>query len=103
MATISVAEHDEIMAARARILRVLLTEMTLRHSRPGPVDGEPAWVVYERSALREVVSDIRREHSRQPVTSRDIAALEERAVGHADYAEKLAFYCAQLARGHLTV
>lgn len=100
MATISAAEHDEIMAARARILRVLLTEMALRDSRPGEVDGLPTWVMYERSALRDVVTDIRREHNRQPVTSRDIAALEERAVGHADYAEKLAFYCAQLARDH---
>jgi hypothetical protein len=69
MGNISIAEHDEIMAARARILRVLHTEMALRNNRPGELDGMPAWVTYERSALRDVVTEIRREHSRQPVTS----------------------------------
>lgn len=65
----------------------------------GP-DGEPEceWAAYERSVMHEEINRIRTQSGRSPI-SLDVMwkRAESQAVGHSDYADKFALYCAELA------
>ncbi|MFD8609754.1 hypothetical protein [Streptomyces sp. NPDC059631] len=71
-----------------------------RQQRPdlieGPAGTECAWVSFERARMHETVNEIRAEHGLPPVPLEEILRVEQQAVGHSDYSQKFAFYCAEL-------
>ncbi len=72
---------------------------------PGP--GEPtaqelAWNNFERGIMVDAVNFERSARNLPPVSVRNFMIVERLAVGHSDYATKLALYCAELAVGEIT-
>ena len=83
------------------LLRATLArEQQLRRLRPQLVDGpdgpECAWARYERTRMHEKVNDLRADCGRPALPLEDILRAERQAVGHSDYSQKFAFYCAEL-------
>lgn len=54
------------------------------------------WWVYEIEEMTKEVNLFRRELGKEDLTPADIYRVEKEAEGHADYARKFAFYCAEL-------
>ncbi len=87
----------ELPRLRHRMLEYLREAQTyrvkLKGSGPG---GELRWVAYERDAMLAAVNAVRKARRVPLVGLKDIETLERRAFG-ADYTEKMALYCAELA------
>ena len=64
--------------------------------RPDRGGREPAWVAYERKMMHEAVNRERTERSKKPIDVVEIKRVELLALGHTDYGEKFALYCAEL-------
>lgn len=64
----------------------------------GP-DAELGWVLYEREQMTSAVNFARTHRGLPALTVDDVRRVEREAEGHADYASKFAFYCAELALG----
>jgi hypothetical protein len=56
-------------------------------------------VFAERALLRDAVNAERARRRLQAITLEDVREVETTAVGHSDYAQKLAWRCAELAVG----
>ncbi|UWS61956.1 hypothetical protein N2384_01625 [Bacillus paralicheniformis] len=95
--------HTELMTIRDTMREALSNAMDERDQRPGLVsDGPrnvPAWVHYEREAMTTAVNTARANRGLEPITLKAVARVEQQAVGHVDYFQKFAFYCAELAIG----
>lgn len=101
--TISGRTHTELMAIRDSMLDVLTEAAKHRHKREhvegtGP-HADLGWVVYEREQMTNAVNVARLSRGLPELTVDDIRQVEQIAEGHADYAAKFAFYCAELAMG----
>lgn len=100
---VPVHTHTELMAIRDAMRQTLSDAMGHRNQRPDFVpDGPhtvPAWVHYERETMATAVNAVRTNRDLEPVTLKDVARVERQAVGHVDYFQKFAFYCAELAIG----
>lgn len=99
----STGMRDLIQEATDRLHGVLISAAAERDLRPGLVagpDGRPesecAWAAFERSRMHETVNEIRAENGLAPVPLEKVVQVEGLASGHADYARKFAFYCAEL-------
>jgi len=57
---------------------------------------EPAWAFYERRLMHETVNLERANRSKKPLDLIEVAKVEQLALGHSDYAQKYALYCAEL-------
>ncbi|MFA5758912.1 MAG: hypothetical protein WC942_06110 [Clostridia bacterium] len=55
------------------------------------------WVLYERMSLLDRVNEFRRSNKLPEVGVDNIINAEKKAIGHTDYASKLALYCAEVA------
>lgn len=101
--TISGHTHTELMAIRDTMRDLLSKAMEARDERRDFVDDGPrtvpAWVIYERQRMTFAVNIERRKRDLNVVTLEGVARVEQQAVGHAAYASKFAFYCAELALG----
>lgn len=71
------------------LLRVLETAQAER-------GRDLSWIVYERRMMWQAVNRLRRDRGKSALTLEDIERVEKSAVGHADYTNKFAFYCAAL-------
>jgi hypothetical protein len=68
-----------------------------RAARPGVTEfGNLEWVVYERGKLLELVNTERVKLGMPPVDVAEILQVENAAVGHFDYTQKLALGAADL-------
>lgn len=72
-----------------------------------PVPGDPTfqelkWIKFERDVMLEAVNHERSARGLSPINIRNFMMVERLAVGHSDYANKLALYCAQLAVDEIT-
>lgn len=95
--------HTELMQARDIMLAVLTEAAKHRDQREtvvgeGP-DAELGWVLYEREQMTGAVNFARLSRGLPTLTTDDVRRVEREAEGHADYASKFAFYCAELALG----
>ena len=101
--TMSTAQHQALMALRARFRRVLSAAMREREDRPQMADFgqgyEPRWASYERTVMHVEVNRARAEQGRDGVPLAAVLRVEQQACGHIDYFEKFAFYCAELVLG----
>jgi hypothetical protein len=87
-------QHDSVLAARDVILSALRDEMTRRHE-PGHDD----WEDRERAAVVYAANIYAREHNKNRTNKAQVEAIEGLAVGHVDYASKLALYVAEQIHG----
>lgn len=86
------SEHDDLMACRGFVLAALSAEMDKRSKSDG-LD----WIDNERTAVAVAANQWAASHGRNAtVTTADVERVEVRAVGHVDYARKLALYVAEL-------
>lgn len=90
--------HAEFAACRTTLLAALSAEMDKRSKATG-MD----WVHEERYAITKAANDWARAHLLREVTVDDVERVEGLAVGHVDYARKLALYVAELVYGHRTL
>ncbi|PWK81700.1 hypothetical protein C8D88_116111 [Lentzea atacamensis] len=63
----------------------------------GSAEPELSWVLYERHGMLAEVNRIREELGYVRTTLGPLWAAERLCVGHVDYAEKWALYCAEIA------
>lgn len=101
--TITGRTHTDLMQVRDTMADVLTTAAKHRHKREDVVGTgsytELGWVVYEREQMTNAVNLVRLNRGLPAVTVEDVRSVEHEAEGHADYASKFAFYCAELAIG----
>lgn len=83
------ADQNRLMACKEHILRALKDAMGERR-------GREDWVEFERQAVAMAANEWAQAHGyERRVTVDDVERIEVRAVGHVDYARKLALYVAE--------
>lgn len=60
-------------------------------------EDELEWVQYEREVMWHLVNEVRAKNGAAPVPIEEVKRVENFAVGHIDYSQKFALYCAELA------
>jgi hypothetical protein len=82
----------KVVGCQVYVLDALEAEMTRRSERPGLT-----WIEPEREAVAVAANQWAEAHGYPVrVTVDDVERVEVRAVGHSDYARKLALYVAEL-------
>jgi len=81
----------------ADFLRVLNDAQKHRPEKSKRVGDELEWVIYEREVMLQAINAVRLQRKRPRITVEELHRVEETAVGHTDYSQKFALYCAQLA------
>jgi len=76
--------------------KVLIEAQKLRPQKSRWIGTELEWVIYERKVMLDAVNAERFRRGLPPVT--DIGAAERCAMGHIDYTEKFALYCAEICQ-----
>lgn len=90
------AAHARLLDCRDAILAALSAEMGRRADAVHVAD----WIARERSAVANAAHDWASAHDMScDVTVADVERVEALAVGHVDYASKLALYVAELVTG----
>jgi phosphopantetheine adenylyltransferase len=87
----------EKLALRDWLYNTLTAAQDERHLRQAFVDGELAWIVYERETMHTAVNQARAERGLPALPIESIERVEMQATGHVDYTKKFALYCAELA------
>jgi hypothetical protein len=86
---INARTHDAILDCRSHVLAALIEAMGERHTSPD-------WIRNERLAVTIAANRWAQAHGYdRHVTVADVEHLEGNAVGHYDYARKLALYVAE--------
>jgi hypothetical protein len=91
------------LALRDRLLNHFIELASHRDERQeiiqsGAASGlEMGWVLFERHGMLEEVNRIREERGLMRTTLGPVWQAERLCVGHVDYAEKWALYCAEIA------
>ena len=78
-------------------LRVLNDAQKHRPEKLKRIGDEVEWVIYERKVMLQAVNAVRLQRKRPQISVEELHRVEEMAVGHVDYSQKFALYCAQLA------
>ena len=86
--------HEDVMNLRRRCLWALRKAMNDR-----PLFADTEWIEHERQAITEAANVWALAHGLPTITVGQVEAIEHFAVGHIDYAEKLALYVAELTYG----
>ncbi|MFE7461749.1 hypothetical protein [Streptomyces sp. NPDC057554] len=93
----------DVHRVEQNLLGLLRRESARRDTRPGfrthGQETAPAWVFTERALLLEAINTERARRALPAVTLEDVREVEMTALGHADYAQKLSWRCAELALG----
>jgi hypothetical protein len=84
------ARHEALMSCRGFVLDALCTEMANRS-----LCQDLSWIDLERQAVAMAANRWADAHGFRHVTVADIEHIEVGAVGHVDYASKLALYVAE--------
>jgi len=87
----------ELTKLTGDFLRVLGDAQKHRSAKSGWVGDEFEWVIYEREVMHRAINAVCLQRGRPLVTIKEVRRVEGMAVGHVDYSQKYAFYCAQLA------
>ena len=74
----------------------LAQAITERPQRRDFVNGELAWITYEREVMHQETNRQRAKRGRGPVSLADIRRVESTSEGHIDYVSKFAIGCAEL-------
>lgn len=83
------ADQNRLMACREHLLRALKEAMGKRHARED-------WEAFERQTVAMAANAWAQAHGyERRVTVEDVERIEQGAVGHVDYASKLALYVAE--------
>lgn len=85
---------DELRNCRERCLIALARAMDDRNTFKGL-----EWIGHERRAITEAANAWATAHGLPTITVEQVQAAEHMAVGHIDYAEKLALYVSELVYG----
>lgn len=86
----------EFIALRMRIEKIFNSAAAQRKTRNTWVNGELAWVVFEREQMFKVVNEERSKLGLSPIGIEAVRRVESSAVGHSDYWRKFTLYCAGL-------
>ncbi len=87
------ADQNRLMACKEHILQALKDAMGSRRRRED-------WVEFERLAVAVAANEWAQAHGyERRVTVEDVERIEVSAVGHVDYARKLALYVAEFVAG----
>lgn len=78
-------------------LRVLNDAQKHRSEKSKWIGNGLGWVIYEREVMLQVVNAVRLQRKRPRIMVEEVRRVEESAIGHTDYSQKFALYCAQLA------
>jgi len=78
-------------------LRVLGDAQKRRSEKSKQIGDELEWVIYEREVMLQATNAVRLQRKKPQITVEEVHRVEEMAVGHVDYSQKFALYCAQLA------
>lgn len=90
--------YDEESRCRTHLLNALVTEMDERHQNPD------TWIENERLAITIAANEWALSHGLQVLLLvSDAEDVEQLAVGHVDYARKLALYVTEMIYGHRPV
>lgn len=84
--------HDSLMACHARVMRALLLEAGYRQLHDD-------WVERERFVVAVAANEYATAHGLATITVDDVERVEHLAIGHVDYATKLALYTSELVHG----
>ena len=89
---------NQRLQLRDKLLKVLSTAQEKRPSLRNSVevDGELAFVHYERHQIYDAVLRERQRLGKPPVALSAVKRVEQLAMGHFDYSSKFALYCAEL-------
>jgi hypothetical protein len=87
------ATLDEI---RERMARIYQERSKRNHMITHTGKQELAWVVYEREQIHKIVNDMRQAQGKERLPIEEIERIERLAVGHVDYASKIALYAMEL-------
>lgn len=93
---------SQILILKERLHTVLCSTGKDRDKRQEMIDRpdghgrEAAWAVYEREQMLRTVNQERAKLRKQPLLIKEIEQVEQLAIGHTDYGEKFALYCAEL-------
>lgn len=67
-----------------------------RSARPGVTNGELEWVVFERDKLLDLINRELAKLGKSQVEMPTVVQIEQSAVGHVDYTQKLAIRAVDL-------
>lgn len=81
----------------ADFLCVLSDAQKHRSEKSKRIGEELEWVIYEREVMLQAINAVRLQQKRPQITVEEVHRVEESAVGHSDYSQKFALYCAELA------
>ncbi len=84
--------HRQLMACRDHVYAALIAAARYRHEFSD-------WEGRERLAVTLAANEWAIAHGMAPITVTDVLDVEQRAVGHSDYAPKLALYVAERVFG----
>lgn len=84
--------HDQMIACRDHILKALSAEMEHR-------DDHDDWIERERQAVATATDSWAVANGGWVLSAADVERIEGLAVGHSDYATKLALYVAERVTG----
>jgi hypothetical protein len=94
-------DHTTLMALRDHLRWVLMDLAQQREDHRSRVDTpsglEMQWVVNERNAMLTEINLARQGWGKPPIQLEQVQRVENHAVGHSDYMDKFALYCAKLA------
>lgn len=85
---------SQVWACRDHVLAALRDEMSRR-----PDAADLGWIDRERQVVADAATAWAATNYARSVTAADVERIEGGAVGHVDYAEKLAWYVAELVTG----
>jgi len=83
-----------------KFLHLLNEAQQLRPKKSRMIGSEVEWMIYERETMWKAVNSIRLQRGRPAVSVEEVERVENQAVGHIDYSQKFALYCAKLALEH---
>lgn len=86
------ASYQERIQCHQHLLKALTAEMDRRPSPDQPSWHDQSWIANERLALTVAANEWAQSHGRRCLTVQDVERIEGLAVGHVDYASKLALY-----------
>lgn len=89
----------DLQSMRKLFQKVLLDESqhrNVRHGKELEINGEALWVVKEREAMFNTLTQERAKLGKGPVPITELMRAERLAYGHIDYAEKFSLGCAEL-------
>lgn len=88
---------NKLQSLQSVFLDLLTEAQKQRAQRCERVLDELEWVVYERGVMLKAVNKVRLHRNCFGVVIEEIKRVETFAVGHCDYSQKFALYCAELA------